>query len=114
MHCHPAAGLFVAVNFRYPCPLYPIMTAKQRKCLKDVRVKDSLTSVMHCYPIVPLFSLYPSNTDVGSAHVRMSGCSAWTPVYHLKHNLSKIELLFIPGKDCPRMDLSMMSWYHLH
>ena len=26
---------------------------------------------------------------------------------HLKLNLSKTELLFIPGKDCPRMDLSV-------
>ena len=31
----------------------------------------------------------------------------WTAGHHLKLNLSKSELLFIPGKGCPPMDLSV-------
>ena len=31
----------------------------------------------------------------------------WTAVHHLKLILSKAELLFILGRDCPRMDLSV-------
>ena len=33
--------------------------------------------------------------------------SAWTAAHHLKLNLSKPELLFIPEKDCLHMDLSV-------
>ena len=33
--------------------------------------------------------------------------SAWTSAHHLKLNLSKTELLFLPGKNCPHMDLSV-------
>ncbi|XP_030285351.1 uncharacterized protein LOC115588717 [Sparus aurata] len=36
----------------------------------------------------------------------LADISSWTAAHHLKLNLSKTELLFIPGKDCPRMDLS--------
>ena len=37
----------------------------------------------------------------------MFGISAWTAAHHLKLSLSKTELLFIPGKDCLCMDLSV-------
>ena len=33
--------------------------------------------------------------------------STWTTVHHLKLHPHTTELLFIPGKDCPRMDLSV-------
>jgi len=40
---------------------------------------------------------------------RISKCladiSKWTTANYLKHNLDKTELLFMPGKDCPQMDL---------
>ena len=36
----------------------------------------------------------------------LADISAWTAEHQL--NLSKTELLLIPGKDCPRMDLSVI------
>ena len=48
-----------------------------------------------------------------STHVatRITECladiSAWIAAHHLKLNLSKTDLLFILGNDCPRMDLSV-------
>ena len=35
----------------------------------------------------------------------LADSSAWTAEHHLKLSLSKTELLVIPGKDCPHMDL---------
>ena len=37
----------------------------------------------------------------------LADISTWTAVHHLKLNLRKTKLLFIPGKDCPRLDLSV-------
>ena len=65
---------------------------------------DSLTTV------VQLFLSFPPFSDTYVA-VRISECladiSALTTVHHFKLSLSKTELLFIPGKDCPRMDPSV-------
>lgn len=62
----------------------------------------------HCYADdTQLFlSFPPSDTDIAT---RISRCladvSKWTTANHLKLNLDKTELLFMPGKDCPKMDL---------
>ena len=37
----------------------------------------------------------------------LADISAWTAAHHLKLNLSKTELLSIPGKDYPHLDLSV-------
>ena len=65
----------------------------------------------HCYAdeIRHFLSLSPSSSN-SQVETRISECladvSAWTAAHHPKLNLSKTELLFIPGKDCPHMDLS--------
>ena len=51
--------------------------------------------------VVSLYTRSP-----GSA-VTSHGFSDHCYAGHLKLNLSKTELLFIPGKDCPHMDLSV-------
>ena len=33
--------------------------------------------------------------------------SAWMMAHHLKLNIDKMELLFLPGKACPLQDLSI-------
>ena len=53
-----------------------------------------------------LFLSFPSNTLIAT---RISECpadfSTWTTAYHLKLNLNKTELLLMPTKDSPHMDL---------
>ena len=57
-----------------------------------------------------MFLSFPPSSDTHVA-MRISECladiSAWTTEHHLKLNLYKTELLSIPGKDCPCMDLSV-------
>ncbi|KAK0156500.1 hypothetical protein N1851_000216 [Merluccius polli] len=53
------------------------------------------------------YSSFPSSDSLIAT--RISDCladiSIWMSVHHLKLNLKKAELLFLPGKDCPHMDL---------
>ena len=64
----------------------------------------------HCYADdTQLFlSFPPTDTQVES---RIANCladiSKWMAAHHLKLNLDKTELLFIPGKRCPHRDLSI-------
>ena len=64
----------------------------------------------HCYADdTQLFlSFPPDDTQVKS---RIANCladiSKWMASHHLKLNLDKTELLFIPGKRCPHRDLSI-------
>ena len=55
-----------------------------------------------------LFLSFPSS-DKALIATRISECladvSTWTTAHHLRLNLNKTELLLIPGKDCPHMDL---------
>ena len=68
---------------------------------------DSLTTVMQMTPnCSSLFPHPPVPTCVSECLVDIS---AWTAAHHLKLNLSKTELLFIPVKDCPCMDLSVTA-----
>ena len=50
-----------------------------------------------------------SSSDKALIATRISECladvSTWTTAHHLRLNLNKTELLLIPGKDCPHMDL---------
>ena len=70
---------------------------------------DPPTTVMlMTYPLFLSFPPSSSNTHVAT-HISdcLADISAWTAVHHLKLNLNKTELLFIPWKDCPRIDLSV-------
>ena len=64
----------------------------------------------HCYADdTQLFlSFPPSDTQI---EARISAClkdiGEWMSAHHLKLNLGKTELLFLPGKDCPLTDLSI-------
>uniref|UniRef100_A0A8C5BX13 Reverse transcriptase domain-containing protein n=1 Tax=Gadus morhua TaxID=8049 RepID=A0A8C5BX13_GADMO len=63
----------------------------------------------HCYADdTQLFLSFPSSDNALIATC-ISECladgSTWTTAHHLGLNLNKIELLLIPGKDCPHMDL---------
>uniref|UniRef100_A0A8C5D126 Reverse transcriptase domain-containing protein n=1 Tax=Gadus morhua TaxID=8049 RepID=A0A8C5D126_GADMO len=63
----------------------------------------------HCYADdTQLFLSFPSS-DKALIATRISECladvSTWTTAHHLRLNLNKTELLLIPGKDCPHMDL---------
>ena len=53
-------------------------------------------------------SFPPSDTQI---EARLAACLkdivTWMTTHHLKLNLAKTELLFIPGKDCPLTDLSI-------
>ncbi|KAM4614977.1 uncharacterized protein ACJ7VT_010207 [Polymixia lowei] len=53
-------------------------------------------------------SFPPSDTKIES---RLAACLkdivTWMTTHHLKLNINKTELLFIPGKDCPLNDLSI-------
>ncbi|XP_071183951.1 uncharacterized protein [Salvelinus alpinus] len=55
-----------------------------------------------------IFSFPPSDNQVVN---RISACladiSVWMTDHHLKLNLGKTELLFLPGKDCPFHDLAI-------
>ena len=48
-----------------------------------------------------------SPTTVMLTTPRLADISTWTAVNNLKLNLRKTELLFIPWKACPRLDLSV-------
>ena len=54
----------------------------------------------------PSFSSFPSS-DKALIATRISECLAdvRTSAHHLRLNLNKTELLLIPGKDCPHLDL---------
>ncbi|XP_055765588.1 uncharacterized protein LOC129841365 [Salvelinus fontinalis] len=64
----------------------------------------------HCYAddTQLIFSFPPSDNQVAN---RISACladiSVWMTDHHLKLNLGKTELLFLPGKDCPFHDLAI-------
>ena len=64
----------------------------------------------HCYAddTQLVLSFPPSDTQVES---RIAACladiSEWMATHHLKLNLDKTELLFLPGKGCPHRDLAI-------
>ena len=62
----------------------------------------------HCYADdTQLFLSFPHPLIPTCISECLADISTWTAVYHLKLNLSKAELFFIPVKDCPCMDLSV-------
>ena len=64
----------------------------------------------HCYAddTQLVLSFPPSDSQV---EARIAACltdiSEWMATHHLKLNLDKTELLFLPGKGCPHRDLSI-------
>ena len=44
-----------------------------------------------------------------AAHISacLADISQWMSAHHLKLNLDKTELLFLPGKECPTVDLTI-------
>ena len=64
----------------------------------------------HCYADdTQLFlSFPPADTQIESRIANcLSDISNWMAAHHLKLNLGKTELLFIPGKCCPHRDLTI-------
>ena len=66
----------------------------------------------HCYADdTQLYLSFPSSDT--QVEARISAClkdiGEWMSAHHLKLNLGKTELLFLPGKDCPLTDLSISS-----
>ena len=62
----------------------------------------------HCYADnTQLFLSFSYSDSLIANHISdcLADISTWTPARHLKLNLNKTELLFLPGKDCPHMDL---------
>ena len=62
----------------------------------------------HCYADdTQLFLFSPSSDSLIATCISecLADISTWTSAHHLKLNLNKSELLFLPRKDCPHMDL---------
>ncbi|KAK0150129.1 hypothetical protein N1851_009106 [Merluccius polli] len=60
----------------------------------------------HCYADdTQLFLSFPPSATLVATCISecLADISTWTTVHHLKLNLDKTELLFVPGKDCPHM-----------
>ena len=59
-----------------------------------------------------LFLSFPQSSSNTNVTMRVSEClediSAWTAAHHLKLRLNKTEPLFVPGKDCLLIDLSVI------
>ncbi|XP_061107205.1 uncharacterized protein LOC133134804 [Conger conger] len=53
-----------------------------------------------------LFLSFPPDTQV-TTHLCLLDISAWMTPHHLKLNLAKTELLYIPAKSSPTIDLSL-------
>ena len=70
---------------------------------------ESLTTVTQMTPNCS--SLFPHSPPTPTLQCPKSECladiSTWTAAHHLILDLCRTELLFIPGKDCPCMDLSV-------
>ena len=62
----------------------------------------------HCYADdTQLFLSFLSSDSLIATRISdyQADISTWMSAHHLKLNLNKTELLFLPGKDCPHMDL---------
>ncbi|XP_071223025.1 uncharacterized protein [Salvelinus alpinus] len=88
--------------------LGPLLFSLYTKSLGSVISSHGLS--YHCYAddTQLIFSFPPSDNQVVN---RISACladiSVWMTDHHLKLNLGKTELLFLPGKDCPFHDLAI-------
>ena len=64
----------------------------------------------HCYrDDTQLFLSFPSSDTLIATCISecLADISTWMTAHHLKLNLDKTELLFVPGKDCPHTDWSL-------
>jgi len=85
--------------------LGPLLFSLCARCLGSVITSHYFS--YNCYtddPTVPLLPL--SDTQIAT-HISkcLADISKETTANHLKLNLDKTELFFMPGKDCPQMDL---------